>query len=159
MKVTSNIIIILIITHWQGLSLSVNTFESTPPAVSGVLTACAGQRISLTCSHDNITSSSTHWIASLPLNCITHISHTAVAATPPCNPFIFQGIIRLVAGITLVNSTAVVTTTVNMTGTNIECRGGNVLNFFSVGNISLCVVGELYYILLCVIPSMTNIQN
>ena len=139
------ITVTLIQSHWQGTS-SVNVLESTPTAVNGVLTVCAGQQISLTCSHDNVATASTLWIVSPPVNCMTAVSHTILTADPQCVPFMFQGITRLEVGITLLNSTTVATATANMTGTNIECRGGNVINSFSVGNISLSVisvVGEL----------------
>ena len=115
--------------------------------MNGVLNVCAGQQISLTCSHNNVASGSTRWIASLPVNCTTDISHIGANLSPPCGPFMFQGITPLVSPVpSLLNSTAVATATVNMTGTNIECIGGNVLSSFSVGNISLFVVyvvGEL----------------
>ena len=137
----------LTVTQWQGVS-SVSDLESTPPTVNGVLTVCAGEQISLTCSHDNVGTAATRWIASPPVSCLTDISH--IAANPPsppsCGPFMFQGITPLVLVPSLLNSTAVATATINMTGTNIECRGGNVVNSFSVGNISLSVVyvvGEL----------------
>ena len=140
-----NIIVImtLIVTHWQGV-LSVNVLESTPTAMNGVLTACAGQQISLTCSHNNVVSGGTRWIASPPVNCMTDISHIGSNSPSPCGPFMFQDITLLVQPSPLcLNSTAVAIATVNMTGTNMECRGGNVVNSFDVGNISLCVVGEL----------------
>lgn len=138
----------LIITQWQG-ALSTNVLESAPPAVNGVLTVYTGQQISLTCNHDNVITGGTRWIASPPINCLTDISHnSANPPTPaPCGPFMFQGITPLVPLPSHLNSTAVATVTANMTGTNIECRGGNSVNSFIVGNISLLVisiVGELW---------------
>ena len=138
------IIVTLIVTQWQGAS-SVNTLESIPPAVNGVLTVSAGQQISLTCSHDNVNLANTRWIASPPVSCTTDISHTTLT-NPPCGPFTFQDITALVQPLpSLLNSTAVATAAINMIGTNIECRGGNIVASFSVGNISLSVVyaGEL----------------
>ena len=142
-KLSRNIVIIVtLITHWEG-ALSVSTLESTPPAVNGVLNVCAGQQISLTCSHDNVASGGTRWIASPPVNCLTDISHIGASPStpPPCGTFMFQGISPLVSPVPplLLNSTAMTTVTINMTGTNIECRGGNIAYFFSVGNISLSV--------------------
>ena len=137
----------LIITQWQGV-LTVNTLESTPAAVNGVLTACAGQQISLTCSHNNVVSGGTLWRASPPVNCSMDVSHIGAnpPTPPPCGPFRYQGITPLVSVPSLLNSTAVAIATVNMTGTDIECRGGNSFSSFHVGNISLCVVGELWSI-------------
>ena len=132
-----SIIVTLIVTHWEG-ALSVNVLESTPSAVNGVMTVCVGEQITLTCSHDNVVTGGTRWKASLPINCLTDVSHPTATATP-CGPFMFQEITPLTPIPTLLNSTAVATATVNMTGTNIECRGGNVVNSFSVGNISLFV--------------------
>ena len=151
LKVSCNIIIIVtlinMVTQWQGVS-SVNVLESIPPIVNGVLTVCAGEQISLICSHDNVGTASTRWIASSPVSCRSDISHNGAnpPIPPPCGPFMFQIITPLVPVPSLLNSTAVATVTVNMTGANIECRGGNVVNSFSVGNISLSVgsvVGEL----------------
>ena len=129
-----SIIVTLITTHWEG-ALSFNVLESTPPAVNGVMTVCVGEQIMLTCSHDNIVTASTRWKASPPITCLTDVSHSAT----PCGPFMFQGITPLTPVPTLLNSTAVAIATVNMTGANIECRGGNAINSFSVGNISLFV--------------------
>ena len=150
MKLSHNhivIIVTLIITRWRGAS-TVNVLESTPPTVNGVLNVCAGQQISLTCSHDNVGSGGTRWIASPPVSCLIDISHVGAnpPSPPPCGPFMFQNITPLVPVPALLNSTAVAIATVNMTGTNIECRGGNVVNSFSIGNILLSVVyvvGEL----------------
>ena len=132
-----SIIVTLIVTHWEG-TLSVNVLESTPPAVNGVMTVCVGEQIVLTCSHNNIASGNTRWIASPPIDCLTDVSHI-IATAAPCGPFIFQEITPLVPISTLLNSTAVATATVNMTGANIECRGGNAFSSFNVGNISLFV--------------------
>ena len=142
------ITVTLMVTQWQGVS-SINNLESIPPAVNGVLTVFVGQQISLTCSHDNIIFGGTRWIVSSPVNCSTTISH--IGTNPQsihCGPFTFEGITPLEPVIpTFLQSTAVAVATVNMTGANIECRGGNTqANSFSAGNISLSVVryvGEL----------------
>ena len=141
------IIIIIAVTQWQGAS-SISTLESTPPAMNGVLTVFAGQQISLTCSHDNIVTAGTRWIASPPVSCMTDISHigTNPPSPPPCGPFMFEEITPTHPVPLYFNSTAVAVATVSMTGTNTECRGGTVIAPFSVGNISLSVVqyvGEL----------------
>ena len=114
--------------------------------MNGTLTACVDQRISLICSHDNVNILSTRWIASPPVDCLTAVSHIGPnpPTPPPCGPFTFEGITPEEPAPSLLNSTAVATTTVNMSNTTIECRGGSSRNFFSVGNISLCVVGKLY---------------
>ena len=136
------VIVTLVQSHWQLQGASaVNVLESTPTAVNGVLTVCAGQQISLTCSHDSVITGTTRWIVSPPVNCVTDVSHITLNANSQCAPFMFQGINLLQVGVTLLNSTVVATTTANMTGTNVECRGGNAFSgSFSVGNISLSVI-------------------
>ena len=126
---------------WQG-ALLVNVLESIPPTENGVLTVYAGQQISLTCSHDNVAVASTRWIASSPVNCATDVSHLGSnpSTPPPCGPFMFQGITPLEPVASLLNSTIVAVATANMTGTNIECRGGNAFSSLSIGNISLSVI-------------------
>ena len=140
------IVTVIISIHWQTVSL-VNTLESTPPSVNGVLTACAGQQISLTCSHNSEISiaSVTIWRASPPVNCTSvaiHINSVGLV----CGPFRFDRITRVELDGPYplsFNSTAMANVTVNMTGTNIECIGGNIAPR-SVGNISLCIVGEFH---------------
>ena len=138
------IVVTLIVTQWTWqAALSVNVLESVPPSTGedGVLTVYAGQQISLTCSHDNIGSGGTRWIASPPVDCMTDISHIGTNPLPsPCGPFIFQEITPLLPVPAFLNSTIVAVATTNMTGTNIECRGGNIVISFSVGNISLSVI-------------------
>ena len=132
--------------NWQTVS-SVNTLESTPPSVNGVLTACAGQQISLTCSHNNVVFGATIWRACPPVNCVTNVAHSiGSSAQLSCGPFTFQGITFLLDASSVLSATAVANATVNMSNATIECRGGNAIHSFSVGNITLCVVGESIYI-------------
>ena len=114
--------------------------------MNGVLTACAGQQISLTCSHNTSVGVGvvTVWTASLPINCTSQVSHYFIPATTPCGPFIFEEITPVVGKPfpPLLNSTAVATAAVSMTYSTIECRGGTFFNFVSIGNVSLCIFGE-----------------
>ena len=132
----------LIVAQWTWQdALSVNVLESVPPSTEdGVLTVYTGQQISLTCSHNNTVTATTRWIASPPVDCVTDISHTSSTPPPPCGPFMFQAITPLESAFSSLNSTAVAIATDNMNGTNIECRGGNVVISFSVGNILLSVI-------------------
>ena len=151
----------LIVTQctWQG-ALSVNVLESIPPAEDGVLTVYAGQQISLTCSHNNTVTGTTRWIASPPVDCVTDISHSSSNPPPPCGPFMFQGITPLISPFpSLLNSTAVATSTTNMNGTNIECRGGNAISSFSVDNISLSVISPTVVGKLCKVNINNNYNN
>ena len=135
----------MITIHRQTVS-SVDFLESTPPSVNGVLTACAGQQISLTCSHNTSVGvrGVTVWTASLPINCTSLVSHYFIPAATPCGPFIFEEITPVVGKPfpPLLHSTAVATAAVSMTNSTIECRGGTVINFVSICNVSLCIVGE-----------------
>ena len=132
----------MITVHWQTVS-SVNVLKSTPPSVNGVLTACAGQHISLTCSHNNLNAGNTIWRSGSPVDCLRTFSHASGSAPPsPCGPFTFQGITPLLDASSVLNSTAVASATVDMNNATIECRSGN-LDVISIGNITLCIVGEL----------------
>lgn len=118
-----------------------NTLESVPAAVNGTLTACNGNPIAITCSHDRTETRSTIWNVGPPVDCSTVITHTEVPVTPPCGSsmFTFQDVN---SGTTLLHSTAVVNASVRVSGSVVECRGGNRVVSESIGNISLCVVGE-----------------
>ena len=114
-------------------------------AVNGILTTCSGNQIAITCSHNQTVSRSTTWNVSPPVNCSTIITHSENPVTPPCgsSTFVFQGVNSLsTPGTTALNSTAVIMATVMVSGSVVECRGGNRVGFISVGNISLCVIGE-----------------
>ena len=137
--------IVAVINFHCQITSSTNTLESAPPSVNGLLTACDGQQISLTCSHDNIdvACGGTLLLASPPVNCVANVAHTAITASP-CGPFTFEGITHLELPLPpSLNFTAVANATVTMNGTDIECRGGNAVASVSIGNISLCIIGEL----------------
>ena len=158
------IVMTLIVTQckWQA-ALSVNVLESVPPAEDGVLTVYAGQQISLTCSHDNIRSGGTRWRASPPVDCATDISHIGSnpPLPPPCGPFMFQEITPFTPVPAFLNSTIVAVATTNMTGTNIECRGGNIAASFRVGNISLSVLSPTVTVVgkSCKLQLKVNVNN
>ena len=57
----------------------------------------------------------------------------------------FQDVTPVVSLDVNLNSTAVATADVSMSGSVVKCVGGNKVYNFSVGNISLCVLGELCY--------------
>ena len=114
-------------------------------AVDGTLTTCSGNQITITCSHNQTETRSTTWNVSPPVNCSTIITHRQNPYIPPCgsSTFMFQGVNSLsMSGTTVLNSTAVVMATIMVSGSVVECRGGNKVGFISVGNISLCVVGK-----------------
>ena len=124
--------------------MSVNVLKSIPPSVNGVLTACAGQQISLTCSRDDLGTGDTLWRANALVNCSTVVSHsTNPPFGSPCGPFMFEEITRLEANtLPPLNSTAVANATVRMTNVTVQCRSGNLARSVPVDNISLCIVGE-----------------
>ena len=55
----------------------------------------------------------------------------------------FKCITRLTQSTTALNSTAVATADVSMSGSVVQCIAGSIISNFSVGNITLCIVGEL----------------
>ena len=120
-----------------------SSLVSSPSQVNGQLTACVGDQISLTCSHDNAISAGTRWIISLPVGCETVISHNPPITAPPCGPFVFQNITLAEAGVTRLNSTAVATANITMNGSEVECRAGNLIASTNVDNVSLCITGKL----------------
>ena len=110
-----------------------------------MLTACSGDQITITCNHDQVGTTSTFWIISSPVNCSAIITHVQDSDIPECgsSTIMFQDINFVpTSAITELSSTAVVTANVNMSGSVIECRGGNKVGSVSVGNISLCIVGK-----------------
>ena len=142
------LIVTMIILSTNEIVSSVTVLGSNPPSTNGQLTACAGQKISLTCSHNHniFIPGATVWRASLPVNCYIVIRHSSPYPRD-CGPFNIREITRVTLPLpTHLDSTAVVTAHINMTGTNIECRGGDRFNNILVGNIALCVVGESIYI-------------
>ena len=134
----------MITVYWQTVS-SVNVLESTPPSVNGVLTACAGQQISLTCSHNTGDAGNTFWVASPLVDCTSFVAHTTTVFAFPCGPFMFERIALVEFGQPsppVLNSTAVATATVILTSTTVECSRGTFSAPVRVGNISLRIVGE-----------------
>ena len=120
------------------------TFESTPAAnTDGVLTACAGSQISITCRHSNLNSGITSWNFSLPVDCIVAIQHDP-PSSEPCGPFSFQDVTMLAVGAVL-SSTAVATANTSMTGTVVSCQDGAGLIPTTIGSITVCIIGMLYY--------------
>ena len=76
------------------------------------------------------------------MNCSVDVSHNPPTPTaPPCGPFIFQNITVLDQVVTQLNSTAVAIATTEISRSVVECKGGFNMPI-SVGNISLCVIGE-----------------
>ena len=112
--------------------------------MNGTLTTCSGNRIEMTCSHNEVDTISTIWRVSPPVSCSTTITHSLTPVTPPCGSSMinFQNVTAATLDTTVLISTAVVTANVTMSGSIVECRGGNLARSVNVGNISLCVVGE-----------------
>ena len=134
---------------YTGAALGVSTFESTPLAnTDGVLSACAGSQISITCRHSNLNSGVTPWIFSPPVDCSTTIDHNTVSYEP-CGPFTFQGVTAISIHnydmITAFSSTAVATANTSMTGTVVSCQSGLSLRPTIIGSITICVTGNNCY--------------
>ena len=120
-----------------------NALESRPFSRGNkYLIACNGDQISLTCTHGNVVSGSTRWIISPPVNCASNIIHDLPIDAPQCGPFTFHSVTEAVQGVTQLSSTAIATASTMMSGSVVECRGGNVIASSSVGNLTLCIVGQ-----------------
>ena len=120
-----------------------NFLTSDPSQINGKITACAGEEISLTCSHDNVLSITTTWTISSPINCSTEILHNPpTPIAPPCGPFSFHDITVAESDTIQLNSTAVATARSEINSSIIECIAGFVSSV-SVGIISVCVIGKL----------------
>ena len=132
--------------YYIGCDYALDSLESTPIAENGTLTACSGSPIAITCSHNQTLSRSTTWNVSPPVNCSIVITHREDdPVIPPCDSsmFTFQDVESIAtSGTTVFRSTALVNATEMISGSVVECRGGNLIQSLSVGNISLCVVGK-----------------
>lgn len=122
--------------------LTLESFQSTPADASGMLTACVGNRISLTCTHDNDANGVTRWVFSPPIDCSETIDHNPPVFTRPCGPFSFSNI-TTIGSSDLFSSTAFATvSSVSMSGTIVECRdsSGDVYN--EIGSVLICIIGK-----------------
>ena len=131
------------------ISLAHGYFETVPPATyddSGtpLLIACAGDQISLTCSHSNSDNGVTLWTftPSKLNNCNrVPIDHNNPDDEQSCGPFMFENITHI--SLTTLNSTAVFTANVSISNTVAECRDSPGGDYNQVGNITICVIGNL----------------
>lgn len=119
-------------------------FESVPTDYddSGMLTACAGDQISIRCSHDNLATGATRWIFEPPIDCAEAIDHNPPISTHPCGPFTFHGVTELPQ--VPLHSTAEATASASMSGAVIECRDSGGLRFNTIGNLTLCIIGKFH---------------
>ena len=119
-----------------------NSLQSSPiHTVDGILTACAGETFSLTCTHDNHATGITRWIFSTPINCSKTIDHNPPIFTDLCGPFRFQNVTEIGFHESL-NSTTTAIASASMNGTIIECRDSSGTVFNSIGSIKLCIIGN-----------------
>ena len=133
---------ILVMYTMPGMTL--RTFQFTPAGVNGVLSACVGNRISLTCTHDNDATGVTRWIFSPPIDCSETIDHNPPIFTRPCGPFVFNNISRIGSN-DLLSSTAITAeASASMSGSVAECRdsSGDVYN--QIGIASICIIGKVH---------------
>ena len=125
-----------------SLAKAVDSLESFPASNGDVLTAEVGQQISLTCSHENVATSTTAWRISPPVDCDTAILHGFITSVPDCGPFSFHNVTQS----SPFNSTAVTIASASMTGAVVQCRSGVGTASGQVGrNITLCIIGEHMY--------------
>ena len=128
--------------------MATGSFTSNPAHVGGVLKACVGDQISLTCSHDDIKGNGqTRWLFSPPVNCSFLIDHFQPNTAHPCGPFILQDVSETTAGVML-NSTVVVTANTSISCTVAECRDASGNSYNEIGRTSICVIGALPLIIM-----------
>lgn len=143
-----NLVVVSLAILYCLVSVAVSTVKSTPAHTDGQLTACAGDQISLTCTRDSdLSSGSSQWIASVPINCSAVIFHLSPITVEDCAPFIFQDISEVVSPpITNLSSTAVAIASTSMSGAVVSCFAGRDLRLArQVGSdITLCIPGELH---------------
>ncbi len=125
---------------------------STSESTNGVLTACPGDRISITCTH-NVTAGTglTRW--ELPGVSLCLVVHDGSAA-PNCAPFTIT-MISDDSGLT-VSSTVVTVTDRALDGETIECRAGtSITNSPLVGSVNIGVLCKF----ICCWPGNTVFAN
>ena len=121
--------------------MGTGSFTSTPAHVGGVLKACVGDQISLTCSHDDIRGNDqTRWLFSPPVDCDFLIDHFQPNNAQPCGPFTLQDVSETTGGMVL-NSTVVVSASTSISGTVAKCRDSAGDMFNQIGSTSICVIG------------------
>ena len=122
-------------------SLGTSSLSSSPAQINGVVTACRGEPIQLTCTHGNTVSGNTRWIVGPPVDCAETIS-SSVSPGQSCEPVVtFQDDSMLSEGV--VSSIAMIATdNISINGTVLECRDGAGLIFNTVGNVSICTIGR-----------------
>ena len=143
-------IVSVLVWHTLTSSVATTSFTSTPAHVGGVLKACVGDQISLTCSHDDIRGNGqTRWLFTPPVDCSFVIDHASSSNAQPCGPFTLQDVSETTGGMVL-NSTVVVTANTSISGAVAECRDALGNSFSEIGRTSICVIGVLLYDLITI---------
>jgi hypothetical protein len=74
--------------------------------------------------------------------------------------FTFQNVDSIAkSGTTVFRSTALVNVTAMISGSVVECRGGNRFQSVSIGNVSLCVIGKYGLIIILIIVLLVIIKK
>ena len=138
----------MLVWHTLTSSVATTSFTSTPAHVGGVLKACVGDQVSLTCSHDDIRGNGqTRWLFRSPVDCSFLIDHFQPNTAQPCGPFTLRDVSETTGGM-VSNSTVVVTANTTISGTVAECRDAPATSFNEIGRTSICVIGVLLYYLI-----------
>ena len=133
---------------WHTLAvaqaITSESFMSSPANIDGVLTACPGEQISLTCSRNESSTGITRWIFGPPVDCNIIVDNVGSDNTGTCGPFSFQNVTATNNGPGVLTSTAVANASISMSGSVIECRdNAGITGFNQIGNaISLCIIGK-----------------
>lgn len=123
-------------SHW--LTDAVANLTSTPESINGVLTACPGDRISITCTHNITSGAFTEWRLPGVIN-ICLVVHGG--ASPNCAPFIVT-MVSDSSGPTL-SSTVEIDATEGLSG-EVQCLSGPTVATVSVlSSVNISVAGEI----------------
>ena len=125
---------LVLITH---LADAFGSLMSTPESTNGVVTACPGDPISITCTHNITIGAITEWrLPGVSAQClVVHGSPNL----PICAPFT----VTMVSGGSTLSSTVEITATEGLSG-EVECLSGQNAALVSVlASINISVAGEM----------------
>ncbi len=120
--------------------LLVINLTSTPESTNGVLTACPGDRISITCIHNITSIGLTRW--ELPgVMSLCLILHDG-SAPPQCAPFTIT-MVSDNSGTTVSSTVEITVTDRALDGEMVECRAGlSTINSPLVGSVNISVLSK-----------------
>ena len=116
---------------------AIGSLTSTPESTNGVLTACPGDTISITCTHNITVGAITEWrLPGVTSQCL--VVHGS-PSFPNCAPFT----VTMVSGGSTLSSTVEITSTEGLSG-EVECLSGqNAASVSVLASVNISVAGEI----------------